>query len=526
MAPIRMVKGFLTVGLWTLLSRVFGFARDIMIAAYLGPGAVADAFFVAFSLPNMFRRFFAEGAFNFAFVPLFSKKYQAGEGAESFARDAFWGMAALLTVFSVVAVVAMPLLVWAMAAGFAQDDRFDMAVAFGRVAFPYILFISLTALLSGMLNAVGRFTAAAAAPVFLNIIFVTGMVVAGALGWPIGPTLAWCVPVAGVAQLALLWVAVRRAGFAMRYRRPRLTPELKRLAIIAAPAVLAGGVVQINLLVGRQVASFTENAISWLNFADRLYQLPLGVVGIAVGVVLLPELSRRLASGDAAGGQHSFNRGMEFSLFLTVPSAVALAVIGAPIVAVLFGRGAWTDADTAATALALAIYALGLPAFVLQKVLQPLYYAREDTKRPFQFALTSMVVNAAVAIGFMPLIGFVAAAWATSIAAWVMVWQLWRGARGMGQAAQIDAQMRRRALRIAVASVVMGGALYLGAQPLAPYLAMPGWRYLALLALIGLGSVVYLGLGQVIGAYNASEIRNSLRRNRSAPAQPGKDGPV
>jgi putative peptidoglycan lipid II flippase len=516
MAPVRLVKGFLTVGLWTLLSRVFGFARDIMIAAYLGPGAVADAFFVAFSLPNMFRRFFAEGAFNFAFVPLFAKKFQSGEGAESFARDAFWGMAALLAVFSAIAVLAMPALVFAMAAGFAQDTRFDMAVAFGRVAFPYIFFISLTALLSGMLNAVGRFTAAAAAPVLLNIIFVTGMVIAGAMGWPIGPTLAWSVPVAGVAQLVLLWVAVRRAGFAMRFRRPRLTPELKRLAIIAAPAVLAGGVVQINLLVGRQVASFTENAISWLNFADRLYQLPLGVVGIAVGVVLLPELSRRLAAGDPSGGQHSFNRGVEFSLFLTLPSAVALAVIGGPIVEVLFGRGAWTDADTAATAMALAVYALGLPAFVMQKVLQPLYYAREDTKRPFQFALTSMVVNAAVAIGLMPVIGFVAAAWATSFAAWVMVWQLWRGARGMGQAAQVDVQLRRRALRIVLASAAMGAALYLGAQGLSPYLAMPGLRYPALLALIVLGSVVYLGLGQVIGAYSARDIRNSLRRKRSA----------
>ena len=302
-APVRLVKGFLTVGLWTLLSRVFGFARDIMIAAYLGPGAVADAFFVAFSLPNMFRRFFAEGAFNFAFVPLFSKKYQSGEGAESFARDAFWGMAALLLVFSILAVIAMPLLVFAMAAGFAQDTRFDMAVDFGRVAFPYILFISLTALLSGMLNAVGRFTAAAAAPVLLNVVFVTGLLVAGALGWPIGPTLAWCVLIAGGAQLTLLWIAVRRAGFAMRFRRPTLTPELKRLAIIAAPAVLAGGVVQINLLVGRQVASFTENAISWLNFADRLYQLPLGVVGIAVGVVLLPEyVAAKISPPGERGG--------------------------------------------------------------------------------------------------------------------------------------------------------------------------------------------------------------------------------
>jgi len=205
---------------------------------------------------------------------------------------------------------------------------------------------------------------------------------------------------------------------------------------------------------------------------------------------------------------------MEFSLFLTVPSAVALAVIGAPIVAVLFGRGAWTDADTQATALALAVYALGLPAFVLQKVLQPLYYARHDTKRPFQFAVTSMVVNAAVAVGLMPLIGFVAAALATTFAAWVMVGQLWRGARAMGPAAQIDPQLRGRVWRIALASAAMGAALFGAAQLVAPMLAMAGWRYLALLGLIAVGSAVYLGLGQVIGAYDAREIRASLRRGR------------
>jgi len=197
-----------------------------------------------------------------------------------------------------------------------------------------------------------------------------------------------------------------------------------------------------------------------------------------------------------------------------VPSAVALAVIGAPIVAVLFGRGAWTDADTQATALALAVYALGLPAFVLQKVLQPLYYARHDTKRPFQFAVTSMVVNAAVAVGLMPLIGFVAAALATTFAAWVMVGQLWRGARAMGPAAQIDPQLRGRVWRIALASAAMGAALFGAAQLVAPMLAMAGWRYLALLGLIAVGSAVYLGLGQVIGAYDAREIRASLRRGR------------
>ena len=521
MARIRLVAGFLTVGLWTLLSRVFGFARDVMMAAYLGAGPVTDAFFVAFSLPNMFRRFFAEGAFNFAFVPMFAKKHEAGEDAEGFARDAFWGMAALLLIFSTLAVIAMPFLVWAMAAGFAQDDRFDMAVLFGRVAFPYIFFISLVALLSGMLNAVGRFTAAAAAPVLLNVVFVGAMLLADRAGWPMGLALSWAVPVAGVVQLLALWVAVRRAGFQMRFRRPRLTPELKRLAIIAAPAVLAGGVVQINLIVGRQVASFTENAVSWLSYADRLYQLPLGVVGIAVGVVLLPELSRRLRAGDEGAGQHSFNRGLEFSLFLTLPSAVALVVIATPIVAVLFGRGAWAASDTQATALALAVYVVGLPAFVLHKVLQPLYYARHDTKRPFRYALVSMVVNALVAIGLMPFIGFVAAALATSLAAWVMVWQLWRGSRDMGRAAQLDAQMKARMWRIVLASVVMGGVLHGLHLALAPWLDQSGLRYLALLAMVLGGSGAYFAFGQVIGAFNLRELRASLRRSRgSASAQP------
>lgn len=522
MARIRLVAGFLTVGLWTLLSRVFGFARDVMMAAYLGAGPVTDAFFVAFSLPNMFRRFFAEGAFNFAFVPIFAKKHEAGEDAESFARDAFWGMAAILLVFSTLAVIAMPILVWGMAAGFGQDERFDMAVLFGRVAFPYIFFISLVALLSGMLNAVGRFTAAAAAPVLLNVVFVAAMLLADRADWPMGLTLSFAVPVAGVAQLAMLWIAVQRAGFAMRWRRPRLTPELKRLAIIAAPAVLAGGVVQINLIVGRQVASFTENAVSWLSYADRLYQLPLGVVGIAVGVVLLPELSRRLRAGDVGAGQHSFNRGLEFSLFLTLPSAVALMVIAAPIISVLFGRGAWTQADTDATALALAIYAAGLPAFVLHKVLQPLYYARHDTRRPFKFAVVSMLVNALVAIGLMPLIGFVAAALATSVAAWVMVWQLWRGSREMGQAAQIDAQMRARFWRIVTAALIMGGTL-LGLQALlAPWIEVSGLRYLALLALIVGGGAVYFVAGHLFGAFRLSEIRTQIRRARqSSPAQEG-----
>lgn len=512
MKPVRLMKGFLTVGGWTLGSRVVGFVRDVMMAAYLGAGPVAEAFLIAFSLPNMFRRFFAEGAFNMAFVPMFSKKLQGGEDAQGFAADAFAGLAGVLVVFTVLGTLAMPWLVWAMASGFVGDARFDMAVMFGRISFSYILFISLVALLSGVLNAFGRFTEASFVPVLMNLMFIAAMLMAARAGWDMGLTLAWTVPLTGVAQLAFTWVSAHRAGFRLALRWPRLTPELRRLAVIAGPAVLAGGVVQINLLVGRQVASFTEGAVAWLSYADRLYQLPLGVVGIAIGTVLLPDLSRRLRANDPLGSRDSFNRGAEFALMLTLPAAVALVVIALPLTAVLFQRGEFGPVDTFNTALALAAYGLGLPAFVLHKVLQPLYYAREDTRRPFHYALVCMVVNLVFAVGLMPLIGFMAAALATTVSGWVMVWQLWRGSRSMGEAALLDERFLQRLPRIMIASGAMGLILWAGALALAAPLALPSWRYLALLALVSLGIISYFGIGHLIGAFRLTDLKSALRR--------------
>ncbi|MDP2738038.1 MAG: lipid II flippase MurJ, partial [Pseudorhodobacter sp.] len=270
MRPIRLIRSIITVGGWTLLSRGAGFARDMMMAAFLGAGPVAEAFLIAFSLPNMFRRFFAEGAFNMAFVPMFAKKLEGGEDAATFARDAFSGLAGVLIIFTLLGTLAMPGLVWLMASGFAGDARFDLAVSFGRIAFSYILFISLVALLSGVLNAYGRFTEASIVPVLMNLMFIAAMLLADHWGWDMGRTLAWTVPVTGVAQLAFTWISAHRAGFHLGLAVPHLSPDLRRLARIAAPAVLAGGVVQINLVVGRQVASFTEGAVAWLSYADRL----------------------------------------------------------------------------------------------------------------------------------------------------------------------------------------------------------------------------------------------------------------
>jgi putative peptidoglycan lipid II flippase len=515
MKPIRLIRSIMVVGGWTLLSRGAGFARDIMMAAYLGAGPVAEAFFIAFSLPNMFRRFFAEGAFNMAFVPMFAKKLEGGEDAKGFARDAFSGLAGILIVFSILGTLAMPWLVWAMASGFVGDERFDLAVIYGRIGFSYILFISLVALLSGVLNAFGRFTEASFVPVLMNLMFIAGMLMASQFGWDMGLTLAWTVPITGVAQLAFTWWAASRVGFALRPTWPKMTPELKHLFIVAAPAVLAGGVIQINLLVGRQVASLTEGAIAWLSYADRLYQLPLGVVGIAIGTVLLPDLSRRLRAGDTQGGRDSFNRGSEFALVLTIPAAVALVVIAMPLCAVLFQRGAFGPDDTANTAMALAAYGLGLPAFMFQKMLQPLYYAREDTKRPFRYAVICMIVNALIAIGLMPLIGFIAAAVATTLSAWVMVWQLWRGSRNMGIEAQFDDRFLARSWRIVLASFAMGAVLLGAMTALGPMLGTDGLRYLGLALLIGAGIISYFAVGTLIGAFRLSDFKTALRRKKT-----------
>ena len=523
--PPRLIRSFVTVGGWTLLSRVFGFARDILIARFLGTGDAAEAFFVAFSLPNMFRRFFAEGAFNMAFVPLYAKKLEGTGDADAFARDAVAGMVVILTAFSALGVALMPVLVLAMASGFTDDGRFDLTVAYGRVAFPYILVISLAALVSGVLNANRRFLAAAAAPALLNVVFIAAMGVAWVapgdlVAWLDAPDHAratgWAlilsVPLGGVAQLALVWWAAARAGHRLMPRaRPRLTPELRRLAAIAAPAALAGGVLQVNLLVGRQVASYFDGAVAWLNYADRLYQLPLGVVGVAIGVVLLPDLARLVRAGDVAGQRDAYSRATEFSLLLTLPAAVALAAVPAPIVSTLFERGAFDAADTRATATVLTIYALGLPAFVLQKVLQPLYFAREDTRAPLRFALVSLAVNAAAAMGLAPVIGYPAAAWGTTLAAWAMVALLWRGARGMGAAARLDVRVRGRAWRIALASAGMGAALWFAARALAP--AFEGAAAgPALAALVGLGALAYAALALATCATRPAELRAAFRR--------------
>ncbi|MGR3623424.1 murein biosynthesis integral membrane protein MurJ [Pseudophaeobacter sp.] len=513
MKPIRLLSGFMTVGFWTLASRILGFLREILIAAFIGPGPLLDAFVVAFRLPNLFRRFFAEGAFNAAFVPQFSKRLESGEDPQGFAQEAFNLLGAAVLALVALGMIFMPALVWATASGFQGTERFDLAVGFGYIVFPYILCMSLAALFSGVLNSTGRFAAAAAAPVLLNIFACSAMVLGAALGGEVTLWLVWTIPFAGVAQLALVWRATSRAGFHLRPGLPRLSPAMGHLMRVALPAALAMGVTQVNLVVGQLVASDIENAVSWLFIADRLYQLPLGVIGIAVGIVLLPDLTRRLRSGDDSGARQALSRAGEFSLLFTLPSAVAFMVVPVPLISVLYERGATGAEDVAAIALAVAIYGAGLPAFILQKVLQPLYFAREDTRSPFRYALVAMVVNAALAFGLKPVFGWIAPAIAASAAGWAMVALLWLGAGRMGDAARFDSRFYSRVLRIGLASLVMGALLYLGYGATTWLFTLPSWRYLALFGLILSGGVIFFAAGQVFGAFHLSELKSSLRRN-------------
>ena len=510
---IKIIKYFITVGGWTLVSRFAGLLRDLIMAAYLGTGIIAEAFQAAFSLPNLFRRFFAEGAFNLAFIPLYAKKLDRCDDNEEFASQALSTLAGILILLTLIAQLFMPYLVYATASGFTSNGRFDLAIDLSRIIFPYVIFISLAALFSGILNSHRHFTAAAAAPVLLNIILIAVMILAVKLNWNMGIALSWGVAFAGIAQMGLVYWAVCRMGVKLFLRLPRFTPDMKKLFRLAIPAIMTGGVVQINLLVGRQVASYFEGAFAWLYYADRLYQLPLGVVGIAIGIVLLPELSRTLNSSNEIEGKSALNRALEFSLLLTIPSAIALVVVPHSLISIIFERGAFTASDALATASALAIYGVGLPAFVLQKVLQPLYFAREDTKTPFKYALFAMALNLGLAIGLSFSFGFLAAAIGTTISSWAMLILLWRGSKHMGSAVALDKRLKSRLPYILLASIGMGLTIYIIQYSLDEALNTPKIRYIALFALVTSGIFSYTVFLKLFGIISFRDIK-ILSRHR------------
>lgn len=514
-----MLRKILSVGGLTLVSRVLGFLRDVLTAAILGAGPVADAFFVAFRLPNHFRALFAEGAFNAAFVPLFSAKLvQDGrEAARRFAEEVQALLLVTQLVFLAAVLATMPQFMTLFAPGFADEpEKFRLAVLFTSITFPYLLFISLVSLYGGVLNSLDRFAAAAAAPILLNLCLIAALVVATPLLPSAGHALSWGVFAAGVAQFLYLWRDMRRADMRLGLKRPRLTPEVRKFLTVLGPAALGSGLTQINLFVDTLVASLLPTgAVSYLYYADRLNQLPLGVIGIAVGTVLLPEMSRRIKGGDDAGAAESQNRAIELSLVLTLPAAVAFLVSGLPIVAVLFQHGAFGPSDARGAATTLQAYALGLPAFVVLRSLVNGFYARHDTATPVRVALAVTAVNVALKLALMGPLAQVGLAVATSVAAWVnaglLAWLLAR--RGYFHA---DARLKRNLLRMAAAAAAMGGTLWLVQERLSVWLTaatLP--ERLGGLVLLGLAGLAVYGIAAVaLGLLRRSDLARLRRRRR------------
>ncbi len=513
---MTLLRSVATVGSYTLLSRVMGFVRDILTAALLGAGPVADAFFVAQRLPNLFRSLFAEGAFSAAFVPLFAGTMaeHGKEAARVFAEDALAVLLVALLGFVVLGEIFMPLLMRLIAPGFGDDPaKFDLAVALGRITFPYLLFIALVALQGGVLNSVDRFAAAAATPILLNLFLIAALLMTRRFGWHDGRALAWAITAAGLAQFMWLMFSCARAGLALRLPWPRLTRGVRRTLAIMGPGAFGAGVTQVNLLISTALASFLPSgSVSYLYYADRLNQLPLGVVGIAVGTAILPPLSRQLRLGNLPEAVATQNRGLELALLLTLPAAVALAVLAGPIFAVLFQRGAFTHADTAATAAALAAYAAGLPAFVLVKVLAPAFFARHDTATPVRIAVVAMAVNLGLTLVLMQFLAHVGIALATTCAGWLNALTLLAVLVRRGHF-QIDRRARRNLPRIALAALGMGAVLGLLRTAAAAAFAGPTLaRAVVLAGLVGAGLAVFAALTLALGIADWRDLLGRIRR--------------
>ena len=519
---MALIAKFASVGGATMASRVLGFAREAAIAALLGAGPVADAFYAAFRFPNLFRRIFAEGPFNAAFVPLFTKALHGPDGKRE-ARELAGDIAALLlvalTVFSALAIVFMPFLTATVIAPRFADtpEKFDLTVLLARIMFPYLAAMSFAAMLAGVLNAHSRYFLAALAPTLLNVALIAALL----LGWlgdatqaGYGLHLAIGVTVSGVLQLALLVFALRRTGFGFPVlRRPRLTPGARRFCVLAAPAILTGGVTQINLVIGQIIASGQDGAIALINYADRIFQLPLGIIGIAIGVVLLPELSRALRGGDPAEASALQNRSLEFALLLTLPAAAGLVVMPAPIVSVLFERGAFGPDTTALAAEVLRAFAWGLPAAVLIKVFQPAFYAREDMRLPLYATVLNVAVNVALSLVLFPRMGAPGIGMATSAAGWLSLALLVAFSLREGLFDPATRTVRAVAAMIAGA-VVMGMVLWLARDLFDGWLTEGAFLLRAglLLLVVGAAALVHLGVVVLLGGVRPAELRASLRR--------------
>jgi putative peptidoglycan lipid II flippase len=521
---MSLLRNVGTIGGLTAVSRVFGFARDMLLARVLGAGGVADAWQLAFQLPNIFRRLFAEGAFSSAFVPLFNRRMtKEGDLSEPrrFAEEVMAVLIPVLIVFSALALIAMPWIAGLFANEGIESDAglYDLAVLMARLAFPYLAFMSLATVFAAVLNSLSHFAAAAAAPILLNVCMIAALIVGAVqsdsieLRRQVGVLLAVAVTVSGLLQMLWLGWWAHRMGFRIKLHRPRLTPGVRELGVLILPAVLGAGVYQISRFIDLFfLSTLPDGSYTFLAMADRLNQLPLGIIGIALGTAILPSLSRHIAQDDRDGAFRLQSNAVELALLLTVPAAVALFVVGSAFTRAFYTGGAFTLTDSLATGAVVSALVVGLPAYVLIKVLVPNFFARKDTRTPVFTAGGSLVVNIVLNFLLVPQLGVVGLALAGAASAWCNVVGLYiiLARRGFYHLTPL---VLSRILRIAGAAAFMGAVLwYAMSYGTEWYSGSALERIGAIAALVAIGGVAFLGAAVALKVVDRSTIDQLRRR--------------
>src|SRR4051794_19457727 len=505
-----------TIGGLTLVSRIAGFAREMLMARILGAGVYTDAFYVAFRLPNTFRRLFGEGAFSAGFVPLYSQRLQGPNGeveARTFSEEVLAVFLPTLILFTIAFELIMPLFILAITGW--HGDKLAFGTLLTRITFPYLLLISLVSLFSGILNSISRFPAAAFAPALLNLAMLIALILVRDGGSITATAVAAAVTAGGVLQLGLLMAACKRAGIVLKLRKPRLTPGVKQFVRVVLPATLGAGVYQVSVFIDTFfLARIGTGAVSWFNYADRLNQLPLGVIGAAIGTAILPQVSRHVDVGEADQAARVQGQAAELAMLLCLPAALALAVTALPLVSAIFEAGRFTASDARNTALTLSLIALGLPAYVLVKVLTPGFYARRDTATPVKVAIAVLVVNVILNFVLIPSFGIGGLAAAVALSSWLNCAILYILLHRRGHF-RVEGWLASRLARQLLAAGAMVVALYAIRTGLSGWFqGSAGHRLIGVAAIVGGGMLVYFPLVWVLGGTDREELKALLKRRR------------
>jgi putative peptidoglycan lipid II flippase len=513
---MNLIKSTGTIGGLTLVSRVAGFAREMLMSRVMGASWQADAFFVAFRLPNTFRRLFGEGAFSAGFVPLYAQRLH-GEGgneeAKKFSEEVLAVFVPTLILFTLVFEIIMGPFVF-LISGY-HNEKLALATFLTRITFPYLVLISLVSLFSGILNSLARFTAAAFAPALLNLAMLAALIFVPVGGTTTAIALAIGVTIGGVLQLGLLLAACKRAGIVLKLRRPRMTPGVRQFVRVVIPATLGAGVYQISAFIDTFfLTRIGTGAMSYFNYADRLNQLPLGVIGAALGTAILPQVSRHVGANEPAKAARVQGQAAELAMLLCLPAALALAVSAFPLVSALFQGGKFTTEDARLTAMTLSIIVLGLPAYVLVKVLTPGFYARQDTATPVKVAVLVLVATVVLNFLLIPPFGIAGLASAIAICSWLNCIILYVILHRRGHF-RIEGWLASRIARQLIAAVAMGAALF------AIRMLLSGWfegsvghRLAGVIAIVGGGMAVYFPLVWILGGTDREELKSLVRRRR------------